>query len=383
MKHQLNIFKYGFLLLIWFTLIFDQKVFADSAQLTQATLRQKTLAELEKDSTLRKMDNQFLTAKLRVVLREVTDQKKKNHWLYVVLKDQLENYGIKNIENLLTSFRQNCTDSLYLAEIDSLYIKDSTLRSNHTIKTYKTIDGFDLDAHIFYPPDFKIGDKRPALVFFHGGSWYCGKVEWGFGDCKHFAALGFVTISAEYRVYDRQGVTPIECVTDAKSMIRWMRKNADELGIDPNKIVASGASAGGHLVACAGIIPGFDDPSEDLKISSVPNAMIFYYSCFDPTLDPWYVKQAQKRTNPESCSPNHNIGQNIPPALVFHGTSDKMCPFWTAQEFCQKMTEAGNHCELNAFEGAGHFFTFQEKYAAEVDRRVEKFLKSLGYFKKP
>ena len=373
----------GFLCLIYFALNSNQLAGADSDSLylTPASLRQKTLEELEKDSTLRKMDNQFLTAKLRVVLREVTNPNKKNHWLYIILKDQLENYGIKNIDNLLASFRQNCTDSQYLAEIDSLYRKDLARRSNHTIKTYKTVDGFSLDAHIFYPPDFKKGDKRPALVFFHGGSWYCGKVECGFGDCKHYADLGFVTISAEYRVYDRQGVTPVECVTDAKSMIRWMRKNAFELGIDPDKIVASGASAGGHMVACAGIIPGFEEPTEDLKISSVPNAMIFYYSCFDPTLDPWYVKQVQKRTKPENCSPNHNMRSGVPPAIVFHGTLDKMCPFWTAKEFCEKMSKTGNRCELNAFEGAGHFFTFQEKYADEVDRRVEKFLKSLGYLK--
>src|SRR4030066_288235 len=309
----------GFLCLIYFALNSNQLAGADSDSLylTPASLRQKTLEELEKDSTLRKMDNQFLTAKLRVVLREVTNPNKKNHWLYIILKDQLENYGIKNIDNLLASFRQNCTDSQYLAEIDSLYRKDLARRSNHTIKTYKTVDGFSLDAHIFYPPDFKKGDKRPAFV----------------------------------------------------------------LGIAPDKIVASGASAGGHMVACAGIIPGFEEPTEDLKISSVPNAMIFYYSCFDPTLDPWYVKQVQKRTKPENCSPNHNMRSGVPPAIVFHGTLDKMCPFWTAKEFCEKMSKTGNRCELNAFEGAGHFFTFQEKYADEVDRRVEKFLKSLGYLK--
>ena len=61
----------------------------------------------------------------------------------------------------------------------------------------------------------------------------------------------------------RHGVTPKECVEDAKSAVRWLRQNAAKLGIDPNRIVAAGGSAGGHIAACTGLAPGLEADGED------------------------------------------------------------------------------------------------------------------------
>jgi acetyl esterase/lipase len=58
-------------------------------------------------------------------------------------------------------------------------------------------------------------------------------------------------------VKSRQGVTPAACVEDAKSAERWLRQNAARLGLDPNRIVAAGGSAGGHIAACTAC-PGLE-----------------------------------------------------------------------------------------------------------------------------
>jgi acetyl esterase len=250
---------------------------------------------------------------------------------------------------------------------------------DHTVKTYKTIDGFSLNANIFFPLDFKKGDKRPAIVFFHGGGWYEGKAEQTFGACRHWASLGMVTIAAEYRLCSRPGITPLESISDAKSVIRWIRKNAEELGIDADKIAACGYSAGGHLAACTGILKILDEPYEDPNISSAPNAMIFYYACFDTTLDQWFKGLLKGRLSPEDCSPVHNVRAGLAPSLVIHGTEDTVCPFRTAEAFCEKMTGAGNRCELRTLKGAEHRFQSEKKYREKATKMMNDFLVSLGY----
>jgi len=342
-------------------------------------LRQEVFEEFANDTSLKHIDNQWMTAKLRVALRIFSNPEVKNHWLYSIMYDQIDNYGIKNTDELMKTFYDNCTNPDYVSKIKELYKADVVLNDGHTIKTYKTIDGFNLDAHIFYPPDFNQEDKRPAIIFFHGGAFYQGAASWTFGSCKRFASLGMVAIGVEYRLYDRHGTTPLECISDAKSVIRWLRENAEELGIDPEKIVTFGYSAGGHIAACAGILDILDEPFEDLTISSVPNAMIFYYSCFDPTIDKWFNAQVEDRYDPQECSPNHNIRPGLPPSLVVHGTNDRNCPFWTAEIFVEEMTKAGNRCELLALEGAGHVFIFDKKYKEERVKAVNDFLVSLGY----
>jgi len=85
-----------------------------------------------------------------------------------------------------------------------------------------------------------------------------------------------VAARADYRVKSRHGVSPKECVEDAKSAIRWVRQNAAKLGADPNRIVAAGGSAGGHIAACTALTPGLDAEGEDTKVSSLPNALVLF-----------------------------------------------------------------------------------------------------------
>ncbi|MGH9935312.1 MAG: alpha/beta hydrolase, partial [Blastocatellia bacterium] len=148
-------------------------------------------------------------------------------------------------------------------------------------KVYKTVGATELLLHIYQPAERQAGAARPAIVFFFGGGWRTGSPAQFAEHCKYLSARGMVAISVEYRVRSRHGVTPRECVADAKSAIRWVRAHARELGVDAQRIVAGGGSAGGHLAAAAALVKGFDESGEDLKISSAPNALVL----FNPALD--------------------------------------------------------------------------------------------------
>jgi len=259
---------------------------------------------------------------------------------------------------------------------------------------FKTIRDIKLKLAVFAPEGHKATNRRPAIVFFFGGGWTGGTPQQFYPQCKYLASRGMLAISAEYRVKSRHGVSPFECVTDGKSAVRWMRANAGELGIDPDRIAASGGSAGGHVAACAGVVDGLDEPGEDADVSSKPNAMVL----FNPALVmPWrddsemsdeqreWFRETFRDCDIRGISPYHHVTQGDPPTLVLHGKADETIPIRTTRMFVEAMKEAGNRCELSAYEDQGHgFFNFDRgQLFYDTMLAADEFLASLGYLEGP
>lgn len=333
---------------------------------------------LETDKSLQTLDNQLTRAAYKIVEETFSSHKIKDFFLYGIMQKQIDDYGTKGINDLIESFNKNCIDERYKSEFDSKYKRYIEQAKGHTIKVYKKIDNIALDEHIYFPPDLKQGDKRAAIVFFHGGGWSYGKPEWCMGLCEYFPYRGVVVISIEYRLLHRHGTTPLEAITDAKSAIRWTRQHASELNINPDKIAAAGVSSGGHLAAATAVLQGFDEPNEDLSISSVPNALMLYSAVVNTTLNPWMETVLGDRAHPKDISPVHNIHSGVPPTIMFHGRSDTSAPFWTIEVFDREMKRAGNQCEVHAY-GGGHFFMNDELVEEELMKLSEHFLISLGF----
>jgi acetyl esterase/lipase len=256
-------------------------------------------------------------------------------------------------------------------------------------EVYKQVGDTKLVVHIFEPSE---GDStnRPAIVFFFGGGWRSGSPKQFEQQCRHFAARGMVAMAADYRVSSRHNVKPVSCVADAKSCIRWVRANAARLGIDPDRIVAAGGSAGGHLAAATATLPGFDEPGEGM-VSCVPNALIL----FNPALvlapldgmdaGGFGARVGAERLGAESreLSPGHHLKAGTPPTIIFHGKADTTVPYITAEAFANGMRTAGNRCELVGYEGQGHgFFNYgrgDSRYYRETLKAADEFLVSLGF----
>ncbi|MEC3907227.1 alpha/beta hydrolase fold domain-containing protein [Tamlana sp. 2201CG12-4] len=224
---------------------------------------------------------------------------------------------------------------------------------NDTIIYKKTPQG-ELALHVFYPEDYSVNDSRSAIVSFFGGGWTGGHPRQFYQQSTFFAKLGMVAISAEYRVKKIHKTSPFESVQDGKSAIRWVRQNAKKIGVDPNRIVACGGSAGGHVAACTGVIQGQEVTSEDLLVSSVPNAMILFNPVLDTTEKGYGAEKVKGRET--EISPCHQVKENAPPSLVFHGTKDLTVPFENAERFERLMKQKGNECLLVPAFGMGHGF---------------------------
>lgn len=256
------------------------------------------------------------------------------------------------------------------------------------VANYKSVGDVKLSLWIFNPKNHQASDKRAAIVFFFGGGWNGGSPSQFETQCRHLAEHGMVAITADYRVFSRNNVKPTSCVADARSAIRWVRAHAAELGIDPQRIVAGGGSAGGHLAAATAFIKEFDEPAEDASVSAAPNALVLFNPALvlAPLAGYKFGENAGGRateerfgTKPENISPAHHIKPGAPPAIVFHGKADTTVPFATAEAFAAEMKKAGNKCELVGYDGATHGFFNKGSEREDTIRRMDVFLKSLGY----
>lgn len=241
---------------------------------------------------------------------------------------------------------------------------------------YKSFDKDPLELNVFLPDGWKASDRRPAIVFFFGGGWVGGTPTQFYPHSRYLASRGMVAISAQYRTRNSHGTSPVECVADGKSAVRWMREHAGELGIDPDRIAAGGGSAGGHVAATTGVIDGLNEEGENLSVSSKPNALVLY----NPATDISQIERWGDRAL--EGSPLQHVSKGDPPTVVFHSRDDQTVPYETAEQFCEAMNGAGNRCELVSFDGRPHgFFNYTRSRVAYKTTvwHMDRFLASLGY----
>ena len=247
---------------------------------------------------------------------------------------------------------------------------------------YKKIDTTQLFLKKINPIDFDHSKKYPAMVFFFGGGWTKGSINQFKPHAEYFSKRGMVCFLVDYRVSSRHQSTPFESLKDAKSAIRFIRKNAQEFAVDTSKIIGAGGSAGGQLAAAAALIEKYNEETDDVSISSKPNALVL----FNPAIDngPEGVGFDRVKEDYQNFSPIHNIKKNAPPTIIFLGTKDDLIPVSTAKLYQSKMVENGNVCELHLYENAKHgFFNYNkfENYKSTV-LKTNAFLISLGYLTK-
>jgi acetyl esterase/lipase len=242
---------------------------------------------------------------------------------------------------------------------------------------YKVIDTTHLTLKVFSPADVVAGKKYPAIVFFFGGGWVTRAITQFETQAKYFAKRGMVCFIADYRVEKINGTSPFVSLMDAKSAMRHIRKNADRFGVDADKIIASGGSAGGHLAAATALIDDYNDPKDDLSVSPKPAALVL----FNPVIDNGPGGYGYERIGEQykAFSPLHNVVKGMPPTIVFLGDGDDLIPVETMQYF-KKITEiVGSRCDLFIYPGQEHGFFNQPLYKNNTMYEADKFLSSLGF----
>lgn len=298
-------------------------------------------------------------------------------------------------------------------------IRDFAERDQRAVETviYKKAGGQDLKMLVCKPDGWKKGQKRPAMVWIHGGAWVFGEPEGFLPHMKYSAARGAVSFGLQYRLMkspdyrddkkksveenqklreDRlrgfiNGPSIKDCIADCEDAIRYIRKHADELGVDSSKISVIGDSAGAHLAACLGTLAPDDARANAViacsSISDMTNGIGLGFikpgkdSDFSkPQEDPDRIKRAKE------ASPLYNISKNGTAFLILQGLSD-----WLGdqpEKFYNEIKKTGVDCELKTYPGARHAFvvygysaTLEEITRALLD--LDEFLLKRGLLDGP
>ena len=228
-------------------------------------------------------------------------------------------------------------------------------------------------ADIYSPLDHDKSKPLPGIIVIHGGGFNDGDKARGreLNISESLTLKGYVCMSINYKLRRMQGqVTWPQSVYDAKAAVRYLRKEAANLGVDPEKIGVIGCSAGGNLammLATTGPADGFDavagEPYQD--ISARVTCAIDFYGAVD--LMNYHDMKMFAKTREEAPelykkgSPITYLDAKDPPMLLVHGTADVTVPLSQSETYLKIAKAQGAPCVLEVIPEAPHTFDLQPK----------------------
>jgi len=241
---------------------------------------------------------------------------------------------------------------------------------------YKHSAGQPREMEIYFPPNHNLAKaKVPGVILFHGGGWGGGSLSQFRAACHYFASRGLVAATGNYQMLKRTAKLPESetrkrvCITDAKSAIRWFKQHAGELGIDPQRIITGGGSAGGHISALATLNPGLNDPTDPKDIDTSVVAYLWF--------NPAFTADDSRDTEVDVL---RYLKKDIPPAIAFFGTNDGWKRGWDAAY--EKLKNLGNTTtELWLAEGQPHGFFNKDPWQTVTLIAADRFLVQQGLLK--
>jgi acetyl esterase/lipase len=236
---------------------------------------------------------------------------------------------------------------------------------------------------IYRPAD---NATHPAILFVHGGGFRAGSRKGYTRNCIQLAQTGYVTATADYRLAPKAPFPA--AVNDVKAAVRYLRANAARLSLDPQKIGATGGSAGGHLVLFLGVtgnVPEFEGNGPNRDQSSRVQCVVSMYGPSDFTKsygrsvdaaevlplflggDLEHAREAHLR-----ASPLYWVTPDAPPTLAIQGTKDRYVNYEQSVWIIERLLAAGVPAEIETIEGADHGFK-----GADLERAEKRMM---GFF---
>ena len=263
--------------------------------------------------------------------------------------------------------------------------------------TYLVADGYESKLDVIGPRD--TSQRLPTLLYIHGGGWVGGDKDAVFLRFLPYLEMGFAVVNVEYRL-GRVALAP-GAVEDCRCSLRWVIEHAEEYGLDEDRIVVTGTSAGGHLTLTTGMltaIAGLDRrcpairPDGGRADAHEPEmlvaAMVNFYGITDvadlvegPNAKQYAVRwmggMVDWREVARRVSPLEYVRADLPPILTIHGDADPIVPYDHGVRLHKELETAGVPNQLHTVPGGSHGgFNLEENL--EVMRVIRAFLREHG-----
>ncbi|MFP3906649.1 MAG: alpha/beta hydrolase fold domain-containing protein [Acidimicrobiales bacterium] len=245
--------------------------------------------------------------------------------------------------------------------------------------------GRELRCDIYTPPGTP--SQAPGVLLVHGGAWRQGDRTQLRGYGILLGRMGYVCVAPEYRLTP-ESPWPAQ-IHDVKAAIRWVRANAERLGIDPDRIAIEGNSAGAHLALLAAGTPGVDELEGEGGTPGVSTEVAAAVGIYTPTLfshgprRPGAVplmalSDAGDAEVARRASPVTHVTADFPPTMLIHGTDDTTVPPKASLLMYDALVDAGVPVELHMYAEQQHAFdatpAFGRQCAAEMDLFLSRYL---------
>lgn len=242
-------------------------------------------------------------------------------------------------------------------------------------------------------PESPASKKLPVVVFIHGGSWMDGQKSSGTGRLLSYVSDGNCAgVTINYRLTG-EAIWPAQ-IHDCKAAIRWLKAHAQEYGLDADRVMVWGVSAGGHLALLMGMTHPEDglegDIGPHLDQSSRVCAAIDFFGLYDlldtqeSTFDHGAVDSPRSRLlgKPlfeakelaQAASPKAYVSAGDAPCLIVHGTKDPRVTFSHAVKLEEALEKVKVPAYLLRMEGAGHGFEVTPELEAEMQKFLNVYL---------
>lgn len=247
---------------------------------------------------------------------------------------------------------------------------------------YKYVDSTSLQLDIYKLKE--VIEPAPVMIFIHGGAWRTGKRSDYLPYLIDYAKKGYVTATVSYRLV-KQAVFPA-AVQDVNCAVKFIKKNSSEYGINPEKVVLIGGSAGGHLSMMIGYGGHEELFSRDCPLDhdSKVNAIINLYGPTDLTtpyaISTYQVQDFLKTSYEENpgiykmASPSTFISSDDPPTLIFQGTIDSLVPVSQSDSLADRLGNAGIPHEYHRLKGWPHAMDLAVEVNKYCQFYIDRFL---------
>lgn len=235
-------------------------------------------------------------------------------------------------------------------------------------------------------------NKNGIILFIHGGGWSDGDKAFHHADCQHFCNLGYICASMNYR-FVAETISVFNELDDVTAALETIKNKCAEHGLNIEKLILSGGSAGAHLAllyaytrkdkapvtpvaVCAYCPPvscskpdflfGISDEFDDWKYGLLSNCCGVRLTKSD------FLNESQQRAL-KSISPEEYVCASCVPTAVFCGKNDDLIPAEHILNFIGLLNNAGVKNDLLVYENSGHTLDQDTETAIQAKNIIKKY----------